>query len=312
MIEIRAEDIVEEINYWSLCVALYVYGANPKISMIDGYARRLWGALNVDKVIPVKLSMFMVRFLNDEAKEKALNSKYLMFDSHPVFIKQWHEDIQFDPNEFRKVPVWVQLPELPLRYWGCIMKLTRSIGEPIQLDTTTKNRDRIHFARVLINMDITKDFPKHIKFKNEKGNIMEQRVTFEWQPHTHMSNDLPRKKMTQVWKPKEKQQGRLDLADSATSTQAEDLIGTGAAVQQQPNRLNTNLRQNAQLTRKNTDEDGFQLVTRRSSSPKQQHTVERTETNNPFAVIQVEDGLQERSRADDGVHQATSNPPSHG
>lgn len=304
LIEIRAEDIVDELNYWSLCVALYIYGANPKIGMVDGFARRLWGNMNVDKVIPVKPSMFMVRFLNDDAKEKALNAKHVMFDSHPVFIKQWHDELDFDPKAFKIASVWVQLPDLPLRYWGCIMKLAKELGEPVQLDMATRKRERIQYARVLVEMDITKEFPKYIKFKNEKGMIVEQQTFFEWRPSATVPAVARPKKTTQVWRPKQMQSKdtRTVAGHERETARADNDSGVRAAA---PNAAPKAADGGRAVGKAN--DDGFQPVKKGASSQKSQTSVRNTAVSNHFEVIQFEDVTDGNEDDDDRVRLPPNN-----
>lgn len=72
-------------------VVAYVLGLNPNVKLFEGYCHRLWGKNNVDKVIPIKKGIFLIRFLNTESKTKALQMHNLMLDNRPVFFKQWHD-----------------------------------------------------------------------------------------------------------------------------------------------------------------------------------------------------------------------------
>lgn len=218
IVEISEHDIAEELDYWNMSTVMFILGANPKIGMIDGYCRRLWGKQNVDKVIPIKRSLFLIRFLNIETRNKALDMKHLLFDNKPVFLKQWQDDMELDITEFNTVPVWVQLPNLPLKYWGCAEKLVQKLGDPIKPDSATANRDRINFVRYLVDMKISITFPDHIKIKNEKGVLIQQEVVYEWKPvqcnvcHIFGHEDShcrkkPQQKQKQqlVWRPKSNQ-----------------------------------------------------------------------------------------------------------
>lgn len=66
LVEITNDDIAQELAYWDLAVVLYVIGSNPKPGLKDGYSRRLWGKMNVDKVISINKGIYFVRFLNVE------------------------------------------------------------------------------------------------------------------------------------------------------------------------------------------------------------------------------------------------------
>lgn len=143
------EDVSDELEYWKLAMVCYVIGGKPLFKVFDGYARRIWGNANVDKTIPIKKGIFVIRFLNKEALEKALTMTNLMFDKHLVFVKQWEDDTDIEKIEVVKVPIWIQLPNLPVRYWGqnCLAKIVELVGKPVKPDMATQHRERLAYAR---------------------------------------------------------------------------------------------------------------------------------------------------------------------
>ena len=116
---------------------IFVIGQNPHPKSIEGFSRRIWGNLNIDKIIPVKRGVYLIRFLNNESRDKALNMKNLLFDNSPVFLKSWTEGMNFDKAEFEDVPIWINIYDLPLKYWGSLSKILKSIGNPIRADAGT-------------------------------------------------------------------------------------------------------------------------------------------------------------------------------
>ena len=149
---------------------------------MDGYARRMWGFNNVDKVIPVKYGVFRTRFLNKEARDRALEMTNLLLDSFPIFIRQWEEGINLEALTFDKVPIWVRTYELPLKYWGSLNKLMYAIGDPIKADNATAKRNRIQYARYLVEMNNNEEFSASLMFKNEDGMIVQYPIEYEWRP----------------------------------------------------------------------------------------------------------------------------------
>lgn len=53
-------DIKDEVEYWLTTVVCYVLGSNPPQVVIDGYFRRIWGGLRIDKVAQLNMGVFMV------------------------------------------------------------------------------------------------------------------------------------------------------------------------------------------------------------------------------------------------------------
>ena len=206
LIEITTADVKPELDYWNNAVVLYVIGANPRTGLIDGFSRRLWGKLNVDKVILIKSGIYLVRFLNIEAKNKALSMSNLMLDKFPVFLKPWEDGMEFDKHEFVNIPVWLRISELPLKYWGCLQKILQKIGTPIKPDNATAQRDKIRYARYCVEMDIHGNFPDQIVFKNEQGVVVDYPIHYEWKPQKCVSCGKFGHDTTKCTKSKEKNQ----------------------------------------------------------------------------------------------------------
>lgn len=138
----------------------------------------------MDKTIPIKKGIFVIRFLNKETLNKALNVKNLMLDKHPVIVKQWEDDMDMAKINLVTVPTWIQLPNLPIRHWGsnCLAKIVELVGKPIKPDLATQHKERLAYARYLVEVPMDARLPDYITFENKKGEIMEQTVQYEWRP----------------------------------------------------------------------------------------------------------------------------------
>ncbi|XP_062109574.1 uncharacterized protein LOC133821078 [Humulus lupulus] len=84
-----------------------------------------------------------------------------------------------------------------------------TIGNPLLVDKVIKDRSMMRFARVLVEIEISEDLPKIVQFLNEKGQLMEQLLEFEWLPtqcrgckvfgHTER---MCNRKQTETWRQK--------------------------------------------------------------------------------------------------------------
>lgn len=70
VVTISADGIQEEIEYWSSAVICYVLGANLPLTVMDGYFRRIWGKLGIDKIAMVGRGISLVKFINVEVSLK--------------------------------------------------------------------------------------------------------------------------------------------------------------------------------------------------------------------------------------------------
>lgn len=79
----------------------------------------------------------------------------------------------------------VHLPSLPIHDWGekCIRKIAGLLGNVIKVNNATKNKDRLVYARTLVEMDISKGLPEEVFFTNEYDELVKQAVQYDWKPH---------------------------------------------------------------------------------------------------------------------------------
>ena len=82
------------------------------------------------------------------------------------------------------LPTWIQL-RIDFKYWHerCLMKLVGPVGKFVRVDQATTKRDRLQYARILIEVSVNQDFPEQITFINEKGIEVVADVHYEWKPN---------------------------------------------------------------------------------------------------------------------------------
>nr|XP_021860913.1 uncharacterized protein LOC110799941 [Spinacia oleracea] len=184
VVSIDLDDIQEEVDYWNSAIVCAVLGANPPISVIEGFFRRIWKDLGVDKVVAIEHGVFLVRFLTMKNRDKVLAENRPTFDKKPVVCKPWHKDITNFREEVKVVPIWIQLKNLELKFWGnrSLGKIVSSIGRFIQADHATTRRDKLSFARVQIEIAIDQQLPACVKFHDEHGQMKNVQIGYEWRP----------------------------------------------------------------------------------------------------------------------------------
>ncbi|XP_010694906.1 uncharacterized protein LOC104907647 [Beta vulgaris subsp. vulgaris] len=122
--------------------------------------------------------------------------------------------MDFEKEDLKTVPIWVQL-RLNLKYWGekSLHKIASQIGDPIKRDEATRNKDKLQYARILIEVKIEQEWPDHVNFWNELGELTHVPIVFEWRPTQcqqckgigHTTQGCKSKKVQQMWAPKQAQ-----------------------------------------------------------------------------------------------------------
>lgn len=147
------------------------------------FLRRIWKAYSIDKILQPQRGVFPVRFSDEESKETVLRLNNLPFDRKPLVVVPWTKNMELR-GDIQKVPVWVQFPYLPLKFWGTenLCRLARQLGYPQEIDILTMQKDRAQFARMQILMEIKEELVESVNYLDEEGRVRVQRVHYEWQP----------------------------------------------------------------------------------------------------------------------------------
>ncbi|KAL3846281.1 hypothetical protein ACJIZ3_003684 [Penstemon smallii] len=97
----------------------------------------------------------------------------IFYFGRPLLLKIMPKCFEFGDEGVSDVPVWVNLPDLPLDCSNAkaLSKIVSKIGKPIAMDKLTHTKERLSYARV---MSVSIQLPT--------GIIRKQPVVYEYQP----------------------------------------------------------------------------------------------------------------------------------
>ncbi|CAI9108650.1 OLC1v1008308C1 [Oldenlandia corymbosa var. corymbosa] len=166
--QMQMEDVKTEAEYWESSIACFVLGAHPPIGVMERYFHKLWGNLGIDKVILLPSGLFVVRFTTLNARDTVLNVNFYHFGSKPLIVKprDVEKGINYNDVEYG----------LEVKFWNlnCLSRLVSAIGTPILADDYTVRKERVQFARVLVEVKIAAAVPDKLVFEDEKGNVKDE------------------------------------------------------------------------------------------------------------------------------------------
>lgn len=108
---------------------------------------------------------------------------YLVF-GRPLILREMPEFFDFNSAEMSTVPVWIKLPNLPLRCWSstCLSKIVSVVGNPIQSDMLTSSMARLSYACVLVEIDLRKKLREYVAICLPNGAMIDQQIVYETLP----------------------------------------------------------------------------------------------------------------------------------
>lgn len=104
-----------------------------------------------------------------------------MIYGKPLILKNMPPLFEFGACTNTVVPVWVTLLGLPVDLWNTqvLAKICSKITEPLCTDAMIGWKERIFYARVLVEVDIAKELVKEVPIKLPNGKLREQYIIYE-------------------------------------------------------------------------------------------------------------------------------------
>jgi len=82
---------------------------------------------------------------------------------------EWKKDFNMQTQRQTHTQVWIRLWELPQEYWmeRTLYEIVGAVGTPLLIDNVTRNRLYGHYARILVDLDLSKDIFYEIMVERE-------------------------------------------------------------------------------------------------------------------------------------------------
>jgi hypothetical protein len=209
---IEEEELRSAEKMWSNSILIYLVGKRPYYMFFKAYIKRVWLPKGKFEVYARDNGFYLVQFELAEDCNKILEGGPWMMDGKFIIMKKWNSSIKYEKDLLLSIPIWVKFPNLNFAYWNHITlcKIASTIGKPLAMDEHTKNKSRIAFARMLIEVDASSKFENEVQIKLPNGDCVMQQVEYEFIPPVchncicfgHMDNECPIS-FKQKWIPKQ-------------------------------------------------------------------------------------------------------------
>jgi len=172
-------DVVEEV--WGYCLVGLFAGKFPGMAAVR-ILREGW-KVNCS-FWRHRTGWFVFKFQTDEDRRKVLEGgPYFVYGSN-LLLKILPSCFRFEGEDVSSVPIWIQLPGLPLDCWNAraLGKIVSMVGKPITTDNMTLTKERLSFARVLVEVDASSDIVSDVEIRLPTGIVYHQLVIAEFTP----------------------------------------------------------------------------------------------------------------------------------
>ncbi|XP_070012294.1 uncharacterized protein [Nicotiana sylvestris] len=157
-------------------------GEKPEDNYMERYINQMWNTVTMSELYYHDEGYYIVRFHSMvDIKEIICDAPYTM-NNRPLIMKQWSPQFDFGSEFLIKIPLWVRFPKLSMNCWSgnSLSKIASTIGIPIFADECTAKQSRISFARILIEVNVTKPLASKVPVIDDSGVIFKQVLEYDW------------------------------------------------------------------------------------------------------------------------------------
>ncbi|CAF1798835.1 unnamed protein product, partial [Brassica napus] len=158
----------------------------PPGGLVHAVANRIWGRSCKISCKKIGESTYMFHIPHEPTRHWVIQRGIWHIDDCLLFVLPWTPEDSFKMTEISTLPLWVNLKNIQDCCYSRlgISHVASGLGEPIlthkpRLDLTTMGE-----AKVLVEMELDRDFPKIITLDDKQGNIFLVEVEYTWIPST--------------------------------------------------------------------------------------------------------------------------------
>ncbi|XP_058756103.1 uncharacterized protein LOC131629334 [Vicia villosa] len=165
-----------------LWVDVLIENRNPNKGMQMAYVTQTSNEGDFD--IEIEEKYFLLRFKNHDDLDNVMMKGLYTLRNIPIILKKWRPGYNVKEDLLRTIPIWVKLHMLPFPLWGAcsLNKIGSKIGVPMVTDECKTHKLRVSYARILVEVDITRKLIDELIIKDLEGKKLKRPIEYEWRP----------------------------------------------------------------------------------------------------------------------------------
>ncbi|KAI9127967.1 hypothetical protein K1719_000960 [Acacia pycnantha] len=149
-------------------------GRQPSYNFMVKKLKQLWERKGKIDVFDLENDFFLVSFqLMEDYMEALTGGPWVVMDAY-LNVARWRPEFCPKNEKIESVVAWVRLPDLPAPLFDkkFLLNLGNAIGKAIRLDIHTAQRARGKFARLCVELDLTKPLIPEFRVENQTLSIV--------------------------------------------------------------------------------------------------------------------------------------------
>ncbi|ONK68087.1 uncharacterized protein A4U43_C05F7290 [Asparagus officinalis] len=157
-VTIETEVLETLASVWTSTMVVKTLGTLIPFNVMARKVKELWKPKGHFRLIDFPNAYYMVKFASADDYMRVLTGGPWSMFGHYLILKPWTPT--FDPltDVVATTPAWVRISNLPVFLYeeGVLLQVAAGMGRPIKVDKKTLHANRGRYARVCVEMDLTK------------------------------------------------------------------------------------------------------------------------------------------------------------
>lgn len=242
----------------------------------------LWNIHGKFDLVDVGHNLFIIRNLDPTIRESILTKGPWKLAGQFLAIQKWFPE--FDPTTFKmtKAITWVRIFNIPPQFYreSILLQIARCLGEPIKADASTFWRERGRYARLCVQVDVSKPVEKGIMINDRRYAVVyenlpslcyscgraEHSTTVCPNTRKEESNVNTERSETDSPTPQEPRDSNSTPTDSNSQAQREDEYGPWLLMKRKGKKKQNASQRNSQSAKEDNSIKGHTLILKRNDS----------------------------------------------
>ncbi|KAL2897507.1 hypothetical protein RDABS01_039290 [Bienertia sinuspersici] len=182
---IDLSSLPEVHSEWKNSIFLKVLGHSFSRDFLQKSLSQKWRLRQIDNLLSLGKGVYILKNLSQESFNLIQSRRPWTIGGYFIGLRTWEPGLKNSDKLFTKVPVWIELPDLPVEFHANepLRAIGNHLGSFIRMDTSELQRNNLRFARLLVEVESDAALPDFIWL----GNIR-QEIRYKNTPFPHARN----------------------------------------------------------------------------------------------------------------------------